>query len=164
MVKDSPSSSQTARSVRAFSHSLSMSHNSDGGELFAESLGRAVNVRANQCPALPVQGDFVAKMLSGSQQKTAFALRLNAERMIRENGLNQSGLLTLTVGDFVCDGHGLQIPDFKDHCPACKAAGKIRRMKFKGVFDAAEASRRINNLRKFILTLFKRANPAWTTF
>lgn len=103
------------------------------------------------------QASLLPKLLSGSQAKTAFAIRMNAERMMREDGLHCSGMLTLTVGDHRCAVHGVQVPHFKDHCPACKRAGKIRRMMFVGVRDAVEASRRINSVRPFLLTIFKRA-------
>lgn len=120
-----------------------MSHNSDSTVL--PGFGEA-----------SPQGEFIKGMLSGSQAKTAFAIRMNAERMIREDGLNSSGLLTLTVGDYFCAKHDKQIPNFKDHCPVCKRENKIRKMIFRGVSDSAEASRRVNNLRAFILTIFKR--------
>jgi hypothetical protein len=105
----------------------------------------------------PSQGDFAAKMLSGSQRKTAFAIRLNSERLIREDGLNCSGFLTLTVGDYFCETHGKQIPEFKDHCPCCKRRGAVKKMQFCGIYNADEASERINSVRGFLLTIFKRA-------
>jgi hypothetical protein len=100
--------------------------------------------------------------LTGSQAKTAFALRQNVERMIngRANrrlieveypcgeetkrmkvyashnpeNLNCTGFLTLTMGDFDEDG------------------------KFQQVWDAAEASRRVNNLNRRVLKdLFEKA-------
>ncbi|HZQ47113.1 MAG TPA: hypothetical protein VFC07_08880, partial [Verrucomicrobiae bacterium] len=78
------------------------------------------------------QTEFVERMLSGSQAKTAFALRLNAEEMIK-GALKSTGFLTLTVGDKMGD-------------------------EFVQVFDASEASRRINNLNRRILPyLFERA-------
>jgi len=90
-----------------------MSHNSDGTAELTQ-------------PELPFR-------LTGSQAKTAFALRHNAERMIREAGLNCVGFLTLTVGE--TEGN-----------------------RFEQVWDAAEASRRINNLNRRVLsTLFERA-------
>lgn len=71
--------------------------------------------------------------LTGSQAKTAHALRLNAEKLIRSEGLERIGFLTLTVGDEGPEG-------------------------FTQVFDAAEASRRINNLNRRVLpALFSRA-------
>jgi hypothetical protein len=71
--------------------------------------------------------------LTGSQAKTAFALRKNAELMIREAGLSACGFLTLTVGEM---------------------EGET----FRQVWDAEEASRRINNLNRRVLSaLFERA-------
>lgn len=102
--------------------------------------------------------------LSGSQRKTAFALRENCEVMIRGNArgtivrrydeklervilqyvavdadnLNCTGFLTLTVGDLET------LEDGAEH--------------FKQVWDAKEASRRINNLNRYLLpTIFERA-------
>lgn len=93
--------------------SLSMSHNSDGGT-------------PSVTPDLPFR-------LTGSQAKTAFALRQNAERMIAEAGLTAIGFLTLTVGNEGTEG-------------------------FRQVWDAAEASRRINNLnRHFLPSICSRA-------
>lgn len=109
------------------------------------------------------QGEFVATLLSGSQRKTAYALRQNVEsliaghnrRTLKETVLQDGrtvstwtadapdnlqcvGFLTLTVGDMIKDLTG--------------------RNRFEQVFDAAEASRRINNLnRRFLSTLFSRA-------
>ncbi len=82
----------------------------------------------------PVQIELVDRMLSGSQAKTAFALRMNCERMVREDGLNSIGFLTLTVGE-------------KDETGT-----------FQKVPDGAEASRRLNNLNRRVLkNLFERA-------
>ncbi len=106
---------------------------------------------------LPEQQEFVASLLSGSQRKTAFAIRTNSERMIREDGLNCCGFLTLTVGDYFCETHGKQIPTFKDHCPVCKKRNLFSRMQFAGIYNADEASQRINSVRAFVLTIFKRA-------
>lgn len=95
------------------SPSLSMSHNSDGTSELTQA-------------DLPFH-------LTGSQAKTAFALRTNAELMIREAGLSACGFLTLTVGE-------------------------MEEERFVQVWDAAEASRRINNLNRRVLsTLFERA-------
>lgn len=70
--------------------------------------------------------------LSGSQRKTAHAIRLNAERMIKEDGLNHTGFLTLTVGD--------------------SDAGSFRQTE-----DSAEASKRIHGLlRRFLPSIFRR--------
>lgn len=70
--------------------------------------------------------------LSGSQRKTAYALEFNVARMIEEAGLENIGFLTLTVGD-LDDG------------------------KFRQVWNAKEASRRINSLAtNFLGDLFKR--------
>jgi hypothetical protein len=89
--------------------SLSKCHNSD-----------------NQQPDLPFR-------LTGSQKKTAYALRYNVTEMIKEAGLGCVGFLTLTVGDH--DGAA-----------------------FRQVHDAEEASRRVNNLNRRVLPeLFERA-------
>jgi hypothetical protein len=98
--------------VACGSPSLSMSHNSDKSELTQQDL--------------PFH-------LTGSQAKTAYALRHNAELMIRGAGIGCTAFLTLTVGDSGGDG-------------------------FRQVWDAAEASRRIDNLNRRVLrTLFERA-------
>ena len=70
--------------------------------------------------------------LSGSQAKTAYAIEVNAARMISEAGLEKCGFLTLTVGDETDLG-------------------------FQQVWDAAEASRRINSLLNILRTVFKRS-------
>lgn len=101
----------TGRAANA-SPSLSMSHNSTEGELTQ--------------PDLPFH-------LTGSQAKTAYALRHNAEVMIREAGLHCAGFLTLTVGEM---------------------EGET----FRQVWESAEASRRINSLNTHVLRLlFERA-------
>jgi len=70
--------------------------------------------------------------LTGSQRKTAHALELNVARLIREAGIETVGFLTLTVGDDSADG-------------------------FRQVWDAAEASRRIDSLARRVLRgLFSR--------
>ena len=167
-----------------------MSHNSD-----SELLGlvdMVVNARATNCPARPVhQPDLLPPeadgqqslpfRLTGSQAKTAYALRLNAERMINGDSpghfatdpegkpfwkvekpefLRSTGFLTLTVGDFICTYHGQQLPTDKPgeddrhvFCPVCAS-----RMKFVKIHDSAEANRRFNNLnRHFIGNVFSRA-------
>ena len=150
-----------------------MSHNSDTAPVFEliprESVnlrvgtGRAVihqeNVRDNIIPALPGQLEFLDRLLTGSQAKTAYALRLNAETMIcgdsprklvtfdypdgrkikawiaeKPENLNCTGFLTLTIGARDETGH------------------------FKGVANVSEASRRLNNLnRRLLELLFERA-------
>jgi len=93
--------------------SLSMSHNCDGTSELTQA-------------DLPFH-------LTGSQAKTAFALRKNAELMIREAGLSACGFLTLTVGEM---------------------EGET----FRQVWDATEASRRIHHLQRRVLSaLFERA-------
>lgn len=112
-----------------------MRHNSDNRAKSSDfSAGRAVNVRETELlPALPGQTEFLDKMLTGSQRKTAFSIRYNTEKMIRQDGLNCCGFLTLTVGDASPGG-------------------------FCQVWDSAEASRRINNLNRRVLAdLFERA-------
>lgn len=64
--------------------------------------------------------------LTGSQAKTAHALRINAETLIQTYGIDSCGFLTLTVGDSTPGG-------------------------FLQVHDAAEASRRFNSLRSGVL-------------
>lgn len=97
---------------RAAVPSLSMSHISDGP--------------SDEQLALPFK-------LSGSQQKTAHAIQVNIERMIREEGLEFIGFATFTVGDQTPNG-------------------------FRQVWDHAEASRRFNNLNRHVLpSLFSRA-------
>jgi hypothetical protein len=109
------------------------------------------------------QREFVAGLLTGSQRKTSYALRQNVESLIAGNApktlrtvtmpdgethgayvaekpenLNCVGFLTLTIGDTETDLHG--------------------RKRFVKIYDAAEASRRINNLnRRFLKNLFERA-------
>lgn len=108
-----------------------MRHNSDS--YANSSVGRAVKERDSILPALPGQTEFLEKMLTGSQRKTAFAVRYNVEKMVRQDGLNCCGFLTLTVGKPGPDG-------------------------FCQVWDAAEASRRINNLNRRVLSaVFERA-------
>lgn len=93
------------------SASLSMSHNS--------------NVTFQDQPDLPF-------FLTGSQKKTAFALRHNVERLIKEDGINSVVFVTLTVGD-------------------------LHNGKFAMVFDSAEANKRFNSLSSGLLrSIFKR--------
>lgn len=122
--------------------SLSKSHNSDNRPL-------SLPDDADGQVALPFR-------LSGSQKKTAFALRYNIDRMISGDAhrrlawrdiegtqkrvwvtdgaenLHCCGFLTLTIGDWKTD-----------------LAGK----RFEQVENAAEASRRINNLNRRVLSL-----------
>lgn len=103
-------------------------------------------------PDVPGQQDMAPRLLNGSQAKTAYALRKNAERMIAEGGLNSTGFLTLTIGEHVCHEHGEQEATPQGRCPICK-----RKLFFQQVHDAAEASRRINNLnRRLLADLFER--------
>jgi hypothetical protein len=70
--------------------------------------------------------------LSGSQRKTAHAIRHNVETMIAEDGLSSTGFLTLTVGDSGPDG-------------------------FEMVLNSGEASKRVHRLmRRFIGHIFRR--------
>jgi len=70
--------------------------------------------------------------LSGSQRKTAHAIRVNTERQIEEDGLNRTGFLTLTVGDAGAFG-------------------------FEKVKDSREASKRVHRLmRRFLPSIFRR--------
>jgi hypothetical protein len=89
------------------------------------------------------------RLLTGSQAKTAFALRLNCAYMVEKYGVNRSGFLTLTVGDWICPTHGKQIPTGRrGQCPCCK-----KKMPFKQVFDMEKASRRLHNLLRRVLPL-----------
>jgi hypothetical protein len=114
-----------------------MSHNSDKASFrqgITDFAAQPLNSRQSILPAVAGQQEFLESMLSGSQKKTAYALRLNAEAMIRDGGLNSAAFLTLTLGDLDEDG------------------------KFQGISDAAEASRRINNLNRRVLAdLFEKA-------
>ena len=109
------------------------------------------------------QSEFVAGLLTGSQRKTSYALRQNVESLIAGNApktlrevttpdgktvsayvaekpenLNCCGFLTLTIGDTETDLDG--------------------RKRFVKIYDAAEASRRINNLNRRVLSaLFEKA-------
>jgi hypothetical protein len=141
-----------------------MSHNSDKKKM------PAVHERPHfASPALEANGQASLPFrLTGSQAKTAFALRKNVEAMIAGNAprklvewtseghgrpfrcyvasepenLNCTAFFTLTVGDYAA------------HCDV--ATGQER--EFVQVFDAAEASRRINNLNRRILPeLFEKA-------
>lgn len=85
-------------------------------------------------PTQPGQLELTERLLSGSQAKTAFAIRHNAEQMIKQcpGGLESIGFLTLTVGD-------------------------MKLGQFWPCLDASEASRRVNNLaRRVLKTLFDR--------
>jgi hypothetical protein len=138
-----------------------MSHNSNDAKKVMESQ-----------PAK--QTEFVEKMLTGSQAKTAFALRKNCETLINGSGrghystdpdglpfwmvenpefLNSTGFLTLTVGDYHCNFHGKKIPDHRSLCPVCG-----NRMFFEQVKDVAEASRRFNSLNSgFLKKIFPKS-------
>ena len=158
-----------------------MSHNSDNSKkpvLPIIAVKPAENFHAGDVsPVLPGQTDFTAKMLNGSQAKTAFALRLNCEKLVcgsapghlatepltgrkfwkveKPEFLNSTGFLTLTAGDYFCSFHGLQIPTAseKNFCPCCG-----NRMHFVKIQDAAEANRRFNNLnRREIPAMFSRS-------
>jgi hypothetical protein len=120
-----------------------------------KSTAPALNLRDHILPAVPGQQEFTKSFLSGSQAKTAFALRLNAETMIREDGLNSTGFLTLTCGDYFCTIHGKQIPNERNFCPCCMDGKK---MTFVRVSDSKEAARRFDNLNRRVLSaMFTRA-------
>lgn len=90
--------------------------------------------------------------LSGSQRKTAHAIRVNVCRQITEDGFESSGMLTLTAGDWVCIEHGVQIPLPRGACPHC---GLV--MPFVQVKDAGEASKRVHGLlRRFVGRFMRR--------
>lgn len=89
----------------------------------------------------PRQTELLPRLLSGSQAKTAFALRQNCERMVSDAGVNAIGFLTLTVGQLVS-----------------KPTLFGPESHFEQVRDASEASRRINNLNRRVLKeVFERA-------
>jgi hypothetical protein len=95
------------------------------------------------------------RRLSGSQKKTAFALRMNCAAMVDESTLNYCGFLTLTVGDYQCNKHGKQLPRKKTirSCPTCGVP-----MKFHQIYDSAEANRRLASLRVRVLaSVFEQA-------
>lgn len=105
-----------------------MSHNSNDwcggadGDWFARQISALADrrkiFRASRAESQP----DLRFHLTGSQRKTAYALEKNVARMIAEHGLDRVGFLTLTVGDTV-EGRP-----------------------FGQVWDALEASRRINSL------------------
>ena len=87
------------------------------------------------------------RLLTGSQAKTAYALRLNCAHLVETYGVNRCGFQTLTVGDFICRTHSKQIPTGRrGKCPCCK-----KEMPFYQVFDMEEASRRLHNLLRRVL-------------
>lgn len=91
-------------------------------------LSRPVPMRAEILPQKPGQLELVERLLSGSQAKTAYAIRVNAERMIKEcpGGLASIGFLTISAGDYKLG-------------------------KFWPLLNSAEASRRFNNLARRVL-------------
>lgn len=144
------------------------------GDLHAKALAattelsseaeRITNRPPGPAPSPPRQIELTPGMMNGSQAKTAFALRLNCENLIAgharrklveiplasgekqkawqvegpADNLNCTGFLTLTLGDWRRD-----------------LTGKNR---FEKIYDAAEASRRINNLNRRVLSvIFSRA-------
>lgn len=116
-----------------------------------------MSAQADHLPATHGKMEFVEKWLTGSQRKTAFALRQNCERMIA--GHNRRRLVE------VPDGKGGTQKAWLTDAPenlACTGfltltVGDVVDGKFQQVFDAKEASRRINNLNRRILKdLFER--------
>lgn len=102
-----------------------------------KSLAKKINARLGGLDVRELlsydgnQGEFVHKMLTGSQAKTAWALRYNCQRLCEDNPIESIGFLTLTVGSYDAEG------------------------KFQQVWDAWEASRRMNNLcRRFLPDIF----------
>ena len=108
-------------------------------ESLAEQMRREVAAmdwtHRDATPEKPIQTELCPGMMNGSQAKTAYALRLNCENMIaghqrrrlaefdgpdgtkqkawitdKPQNLHCTGFLTLTVGDYVCDHHGKQLP------------------------------------------------------
>lgn len=120
----------------------------DGGESASSSSDghnsdRTLPIEENGQRPLPFK-------LSGSQAKTAYALRSNVTRMIEEDGLDCVGFMTLTVGEF-------EPLAGSDPSNDIKGRGSIS-SGFKQVWDGAEASRRINNLNRHVLpAIFERA-------
>ena len=119
-------------------------------------LGKEFDPSRFILPETTGQQEFLAKLLTGSQAKTAFALRMNAEKLCHEGGVNSIGFLTLTVGDYFCPFHGKQVANeeftsWEAGKKACHCSKCFREMNFCQVKDAAEASRRINNLNRRIL-------------
>ena len=80
------------------------------------------------------------RVLSGSAAKTARALRWNAQCLVEEAGLNATGFMTFTPGDYRCLVHGKQLPTGKQRCPCCR-----KKMHFYKIHDATEAHRRIKS-------------------
>lgn len=105
-----PESVSRDSNARGSGSSLSMSHNSTAA------------VEGTQ-PDLPFH-------LTGSQAKTAYALRYNAEKMVAEAGIDCVGFLTLTIGNWH-RGLGWE--------------------RFVQVWDSNEASRRFNSLSTHLL-------------
>lgn len=105
-----------------------------GYESKKETLSPLKNLRDSILPVVEGQQEFLHQFLKGSQAKTAFAIRMNAEKMCWDGGLNSIGFLTLTVGQYNALGG------------------------FEQVREANEASRRINNLNRRVLpVLFEKA-------
>lgn len=117
-----------------------------------------MNADATISTPTPGQAEFVERWLTGSQRKTAFALRQNCENMIAGHsrrrlvevpdgkGGTGKAWITDTPENLQCTGFlTLTVGDIKDG-------------KFQQVFDAKEASRRINNLNRRVLKdLFERS-------
>ena len=120
-----------------------MSHNSDNALL----------------PPHAGQQEFVESWLTGSQRKTAFALRRNCEVMIAGHDRRKLVETKLASGE-VCKNWQI---DGDAECLNCTGfltltVGDLVEGKFQQVFDASEASRRINNLNRRLLgDLFERA-------
>lgn len=119
--------------------------------------------------------------LTGSQAKTAYALRKNCEDMLAGNSarklsefryiddqgqertvkhytatrpqfLNCAGFLTLTVGDYVCLAHGPQLPKKDSRDEWTNLCPCCDfPMTFQRVASAKEANRRFNNLNRAVL-------------
>lgn len=109
-------------------------------------------------PSVPGQAEFVEKWLMGSQRKTAFALRQNCEAMIA--GHSRRKLVSVKLGDGTAQKMWLSDSPENLNCTGflTLTVGDVRDGRFCQVFDAAEASRRINNLNRRILPeLFERA-------
>jgi len=84
--------------------------------------------------------DQVDRVLRGSVAKTARALRWNAQCLVDEAGLDSTGFMTFTPGDYICQSHGKKIPILKQRCPCCR-----EKMQFFKIHDVTEANRRIKS-------------------
>lgn len=133
-----------------------MSHNSDGA--FLSEAVRPVNVRDSILPAQSGQQSLLPSFMTGSQRKTAYALRQNCEAMICGNARRH--LTTFTYGDGKTVKAFVSAKPENLHCTGflTLTVGDVVEGKFQQIWDAKEASRRINNLNRRVLPdLFEKA-------